>query len=107
MIVENKKLTPKQVNVVEALKERVIEVDGKDMTDPVMAIHISRMHSKPGCLIVEMVVGQGIHASDDSTLRLIFIGERGGVELMNPADVNLRGKIKDLEGVISTPISKL
>ena len=107
MIVEKKKLTPKQLNVVEALKERVIEVDGKDMTDPVMAIYVSRMHSKPGCLIVEMVVGQGIHASENSVLRTVFVGERGGVELMNPADVNLRGKIKDLEGVISTPVSKL
>jgi len=109
MIVDGKKLTPKQLTVVKTIVDKVVENDGTGMNEPVVRwMHVARMSSKPSCLMIETVVAPKSYSWDDeSVLRTIFVGGRGGVELMNPADENLKGKIKDLEKAISTPVSKL
>ena len=109
MIVNGKKLTPKQLTVVKTIVDGVVESDGIGMDEPVVRwMHVARMSSKPSCLMIETVVGSKSYSSGSgSVLRTIFVGGRGAVELMNPADENLKGKIKDLEKAISTPVSKL
>ena len=109
MIVDGKKLTPKQLTVVNTIRDKVVENDGTGMDEPVVRhLHVARMSTKPSCLMIETVVAPKSYSwADESVLRTIFVGGRGGVELMNPADENLKGKIKDLEKAISTPVSKL
>ena len=106
---EGRKLTPKQISVIKALKDKILENDGEGIDNPTFrSFHLSRFKSNPGVLMLETMVGsKSFSSSDEASLRMVAIGERGGVELVNPSDEKLRGKIKDLAKVATTPVPKV
>lgn len=95
--------TPSQLKTLEALREQIIAHHGEGYEYKRFEVHeflLARM------LEVVVEVGKTDESPKDMiygrTLRQIFIGERGGCELANPADKEKSGKIKGLRECVTT-----
>ena len=105
-IIEGVEVTPSQAKAVKRLRKDILEADGEGLESPAYQ-RFDLTPSQSGFLVLEAVVASegSFRASDPSTLRVVFIGERGGVELGNPKDPENRGKIKGFPQVVQAPVA--
>ena len=96
--------TPSQTKTILALHERVIAVHGEGFEYKRFEVH---PFSSARILEVMIEIGKveetGMDSVFNRTTRQIFVGERGGCELANPADPKKRGKIKGLTECVTEP----
>lgn len=95
--------TPSQLKTLEALKEQILAHHGDGYEYKRFEVYeflLARL------LEVVVEVGKIDESPKDMlygrTLRQIFVGERGGCELANPADKEKSGKIKGLRECVAT-----
>jgi hypothetical protein len=107
-IVEGVEVTPSQAKAIGRLRKTILEADGEGLESPAYQ-RFDLTPSQSGFLVLEAVVApKGSFRSDDpSTLRVVFIGERGAVELGNPKDPEDRGKIKGSPLVATAPVASV
>ncbi len=96
--------TPSQTKTIRALHERVIAEHGEDFEYKLFEVY---PFSSNRMLEVKIEIGKveesGLDAILNRSLRVIFVGERGGCELANPADGKKKGKIKGLNECVTEP----
>lgn len=96
-------VTPSQLKTLEALKEQILvhHGDGYEYKRfevfPFSSARIVEVLSEVGK--IDETPAEYIW---DRTVRQIFVGERGGCELINPEDPERRGKIKGLQECVAT-----
>ena len=96
-------VTPSQLKTLEALREQILAHHGEEY-------EYKRFEVFPfsSAKIVEAVIEVGkIDETPaeyiwERTVRQIFVGERGGCELANPANKEKSGKIKGLRECVAT-----
>lgn len=100
-------VTPSQLKTINELHEQVIANHGDDFEYKRFDVH---PFSSASMLEVVIEVGKveesGMDAITGRTIRQIFVGERGGCELANPADPEKRGKIKGLTESATAPTAE-
>lgn len=102
---EGVSVTPSQLKTLEALKEQILVHRGEGYEYKRFEIH-----EFTSARMLEVVIEVGkIHETPaeyiwDRTVRQIFVGERGGCELANPADKEKSGKVKGLRECVETAI---
>ena len=100
-------MTPSQERAVENLREQVLAHHGEGFEYKRFEVHPFTGDSK----IVEVFIEVGktdespLDALTSRIVRQVFIGERGGCELANPADPAKRGKIKGLRECIEAEVA--
>lgn len=96
--------TPSQSKTVSDLHEQVIAHHGEGFEYKRFEVY---PFSSSRMLEVFIEVGKVTEGIMDSiqnrSVRQIFVGERGGCELVNPADSKKRGKIKKLSECVTEP----
>lgn len=96
--------TPSQTKTLHALHERVIAEHGEGFEYKLFEVY---PFSSNRMLEVKIEVGKvdesPLEAITGRSLRVIFVGERGGCELANPSDSEKRGKIKGLMECVTEP----
>lgn len=107
-IIEGVEVTPSQAKAINRLRQDIIEADGKAFQKPAYQ-RFDLTPSQSGFLVLEAVVASedSFRALDPLTLRVVFIGERGAVELGNPKDPEDRGKIKGFPAVTEAPTASI
>ena len=96
--------TPSQVKTIEALHEKVIAHHGEGFEYKLFEVYpFTSNRTMEVKIEVGKVEESGLDAILNRSLRVIFVGERGGCELANPADGKKKGKIKKLDECVTTP----
>ena len=97
-------VTPSQRKTISALHERVIAAHGEGFEYKRFEVH---PFTSSKLLEVFIEVGKTVEGPMDPimnrSVRQIFVGERGGCELANPAESKNRGKIKGLTECVTAP----
>lgn len=99
-------VTPSQLKALEELREQILSQHGEGYEYKRFEVYPFSSNRS-----VELLVEVGkenetpIETITDRTVRQIFIGERGGCELSNPADPEKRGKIKGLQECVQADVA--
>ena len=97
-------VTPSQRKTIETLHERVIAEHGEGFEYKRFEVHPFASNKAVEVFIeVGKVEETALDPIMNRSVRQIFVGERGGCELANPADSSKRGKIKKLDECVTAP----
>jgi len=100
-------VTPSQLKTIESLHEQVITNHGDEFEYKRFEVYPFASNSMLEVVIeVGKVNESGMDAITNRSIRQIFVGERGGCELVNPADPEKRGKIKGLNESATAPTAE-
>ena len=96
--------TPSQLKAIRSLHERVLAHHGEGFEYKRFEVHPFTSNRAIEVFIeVGKVEETGMDAIFNRDVRQVFIGERGGCELVNPADPEKKGKIKKLDECVTEP----
>lgn len=99
-------MTPSQERAVENLREQVLAHYGDDFEYKRFEVYpFSSSKNIEVFIEVGRVEETPLEAITGREVRQIFIGERGGCELANPADPEKRGKIKGLRECVEAEVA--
>ena len=100
-------VTPSQLKTIESLHETVIANHGDKFEYKRFEVFPFASNNMLELIIeVGKVEETAMDTITNRTIRQIFIGERGGCELANPADSEKRGKIKGLTESATAPTAE-
>jgi len=99
-------VTPSQKKALEQLRENILLHHGDGYEFKRFEVYpFSSNRSIEVLTEVGLIDETPIQAITNRTIRQIFIGERGGCELSNPADPEKRGKIRGLQECVEAEVS--
>lgn len=105
-IFEGVTVTPSQKKILETLRKELLQKYGEGYEYKRFEIYPFTSNQSLEVLIeIGLIDETPLDAIINRTVRQIFVGERGGCELANPADQSKRGKIKGLKECVSADVS--